>query len=181
MPTRKDRNAPVTSEKKSAAARARAERDRLAGLRTKQPREVYLAKRNAYYHSKMVSDPDGMRAKSRLASAKKRTNPKRIQWHKEYNLKRNFGITQEDYDSMLSVVPGCAICGELPVPGGQRLAVDHDHETNRVRGLLCHKCNKGLGLFKDNPKLLLSAVEYLRLPGDNNMTVEIQRTESRAS
>lgn len=51
----------------------------------------------------------------------------------------------------------CAICGNpLEVP-----CVDHDHETNQVRGLLCNPCNRGLGLFKDKPETLRSAAAYI--------------------
>lgn len=56
----------------------------------------------------------------------------------------------------------CKICGvrEEQAPRG-RLAVDHDHETGRIRGLLCNNCNAGLGQFKDNPELLAAAITYL--------------------
>ena len=53
----------------------------------------------------------------------------------------------------------CAIC-QLP-PGPRRFAVDHDHVTGRTRGLLCLKCNTGLGQFNDSPALLASAMRYL--------------------
>jgi hypothetical protein len=57
----------------------------------------------------------------------------------------------------------CAICGK--VPRSRRLAVDHDHKTGEVRGLLCASgdfgCNKGLGYFNDDPELLRRAYEYL--------------------
>jgi len=61
----------------------------------------------------------------------------------------------------------CEICGELDSHklkwGGRKaLAFDHCHKTNRQRGRLCSRCNTGLGLFHDDPKLLLNAMEYLR-------------------
>jgi hypothetical protein len=49
----------------------------------------------------------------------------------------------------------CEICGDV----GQ--AVDHDHDTGEVRGILCHACNIGLGKFEDNPDLIKLALEYL--------------------
>ncbi len=77
-----------------------------------------------------------------------------------------FGFTVEDYESE-SWNQGhvCAICGqpETDTHTGtlRRLAVDHDHKTGCYRGLLCGKCNKGIGLFKDNVALLKQAIQYL--------------------
>jgi len=76
-------------------------------------------------------------------------------------LKANFGITPERYDEMLAAQDGvCAIC-RRPSPDGRRLHVDHCHSTKKNRGLLCHDCNRGLGIFKDSPALLLRAADYL--------------------
>lgn len=70
-------------------------------------------------------------------------------------------ITPEQYNLMLKKQKGlCWICKDPP--GKQRLALDHCHKTNRVRGLLCSACNTGLGLFKDKPGVLLRAARYLR-------------------
>lgn len=90
------------------------------------------------------------------------------------HLRRKFGITLEQYDAVLAVQNGaCAVC-ETKDPGrttrpdkdaeGKRrfFCVDHDHETGRLRGLLCHHCNTGLGHFKDSPALLISAINYLK-------------------
>ena len=54
----------------------------------------------------------------------------------------------------------CAICDEHSQP--YKLAADHDHDTGRIRGLLCANCNRGVGLFKDSPTRLQAAQEYLR-------------------
>ena len=63
--------------------------------------------------------------------------------------------------------PRCEICGELESHklkwGGRKaLAFDHCHKTNRQRGRLCARCNIGIGFFRDDPRLLLSAMDYLR-------------------
>lgn len=58
---------------------------------------------------------------------------------------------------------GCAICGATSSED-RRMCVDHDHATDRVRGLLCGPCNRGLGLFRDSPTLLAQAIEYLAQP-----------------
>jgi hypothetical protein len=80
---------------------------------------------------------------------------------KWYQLKRQFGIDQEDYMWLLSQQNGvCAVC-EKP-PGSRHLAVDHDHKTNKIRGLLCSNCNAGIGMLRDDPKILLAAVSYLQ-------------------
>lgn len=78
-----------------------------------------------------------------------------------------YGITPDQYDAMLTGQGGrCAICGNPPDPNGvraaSRLHVDHCHETGRVRGLLCSRCNQGLGYFRDDENLLLAAVRYLK-------------------
>jgi hypothetical protein len=76
-------------------------------------------------------------------------------------IKRLFGITPEDYDQMFSDQLGvCAICLRAS-PDGRRLHIDHDHATKVVRGLLCHDCNRGLGIFKDDLNRLSRAIEYL--------------------
>jgi len=77
------------------------------------------------------------------------------------NLRHKFGITLEDYDSMLAQQDGkCAIC-RSEEPKGKRFSVDHNHETGEVRGLLCNSCNVAIGLLKDSPAVLEAAKEYL--------------------
>lgn len=55
----------------------------------------------------------------------------------------------------------CAICSKTEEANGKALAVDHDHETGRVRGLLCDDCNLALGRFQDSPDVLRRAINYL--------------------
>jgi hypothetical protein len=75
-------------------------------------------------------------------------------------LKATFGITLEEYNRRAIAQNNlCMICGEEEV--GIRLAVDHDHETEQLRDLLCRKCNSGLGQFRDNINLLHNAAAYL--------------------
>ena len=71
-----------------------------------------------------------------------------------------YGITLSQYDMMIALQEDrCGICGDLVAR--QNFAVDHDHATNRVRGLLCSQCNLGLGNFRDRPDILRSAILYL--------------------
>lgn len=75
---------------------------------------------------------------------------------------RTYGITLEEYDKMdKEQNRRCAICLEFCITG-RRLAIDHDHKTGRVRGLLCAKCNRALGMFGDSPQTLQRAIEYLK-------------------
>lgn len=77
-----------------------------------------------------------------------------------------FSISTEEYQEMLNQQGGvCAICGQ-PETKYQRgslreLCIDHDHETGKIRGLLCAACNVGLGSFKDSLERLSNAIDYL--------------------
>lgn len=74
---------------------------------------------------------------------------------------KKYGITPDLYDLILQEQSGlCKIC--LQSQPNKRLAIDHCHATNRVRGLLCEKCNRGLGLFQDSVACLNAAIEYLK-------------------
>lgn len=79
------------------------------------------------------------------------------------NFKNKYGITCEERDAIIAEQGGlCAICGSDD-PGGRWGAwhTDHCHQTNKVRGMLCDACNRGLGFFRDNTAFLISAVKYL--------------------
>lgn len=81
---------------------------------------------------------------------------------KNDSLKREYGITLDDYKKIYSEQGGCcAICGKHSEDCKQSLNVDHDHITKKVRGLLCNQCNQALGLLKDNISNLLKAINYL--------------------
>lgn len=70
---------------------------------------------------------------------------------------RKYGVTPEIYQEFFEAQGGvCAIC-HRPI----KLSVDHDHDTDLIRGLLCKDCNLGIGCFGDDPNLVLNAVEYL--------------------
>lgn len=75
-----------------------------------------------------------------------------------------YGITRGTYEAMLRGQGGaCALCGKKePGEGRSLFCVDHDHRTGAVRGLLCARCNKGLGCFDDDAKLLTRAAAYVR-------------------
>jgi len=74
-----------------------------------------------------------------------------------------YGISQEDFDAMLTAQGGkCAICGTAEWRGRHnRPHVDHCHATKAFRGILCDFCNRGLGIFEDDPARLRAAANYL--------------------
>jgi len=79
-------------------------------------------------------------------------------------LKYKYGLTAKDFLQMVEDQKGlCAICHNKPTD--HRLVPDHDHGTGVLRKLLCNSCNTGLGLFKDDPKLLAYALVYLEEHG----------------
>lgn len=77
------------------------------------------------------------------------------------HLKFSYGLSKEEYFKILNNQNGvCAICNNKP---NERLSVDHCHKTKKIRGLLCRKCNAGVGFFKDDINHLQKAIEYLKL------------------
>ena len=84
-------------------------------------------------------------------------NPNIARMKLDDSLRSKYGITVEDYERMHNEQGGvCVIC-----QNADKLVVDHDHITGKVRGLLCHNCNLGLGHFKDNALVLRMAIGYL--------------------
>lgn len=84
--------------------------------------------------------------------------------HDKQLLKR-YGADLGTFDLLMVLQNGrCAICGALPgeVDGARRLHLDHNHETGKIRGLLCMLCNQGLGRFRDDVSLLQAAIDYLQ-------------------
>lgn len=77
--------------------------------------------------------------------------------------KSRYGITWTEYQRLLEKqAGGCAICGVIKLEDNKALAIDHDHQTGKVRGLLCRKCNIGLGQLQDSKELLTRAIAYLQ-------------------
>ena len=82
--------------------------------------------------------------------------------HTRIGAKQN-GIDLAEYNRLFKVQGGkCAVCDIHQSEHEHALVVDHDHITKEVRGLLCHKCNRGLGLFDDNLEKMAQAIKYLK-------------------
>lgn len=104
----------------------------------------------------------------RSSESQRRSRQKNPRVYRNKILRRTFGITLEEYEAMEQAQGGlCAICNQAETEihpkskTTRNLAVDHDHGTGQIRGLLCNSCNRALGLFRDNPQTVRSAAEYL--------------------
>ena len=103
--------------------------------------------------------------------ARRREDPTYGQLNNRNATLRKYGLTPEDYDRMIAEQDGkCAICGKAPgATDGvdkNRLVIDHDHKTGKARALLCDFCNRGIGMFFDDPDLLTAAIAYLLQHGE---------------
>jgi hypothetical protein len=77
-------------------------------------------------------------------------------------LKQRFGITMNEYEKMLAAVNGkCEICGAENSYNGHRLGIDHNHETGKIRGILCKSCNLGISALQENDSIIQSAAQYI--------------------
>lgn len=118
------------------------------------------------YH-KRSNRPCGVRSQCKKCCGESYKNPNRREnYNRDYNLKK-YGLTFDDYNKLFIEQNGCCkICdrhvSEFNKGRKKVLCVDHCHTTNLVRGLLCDKCNRGLGLFNDNIEILKKAIRYLK-------------------
>jgi len=94
----------------------------------------------------------------------KRYSTRYSKHYRDAALKKKYNLEPGEYDAMLHAQNGvCKICKSSDTGrGDQWFVVDHCHETNKVRGLLCNTCNRALGLFKDNISYLEQAILYLK-------------------
>lgn len=86
---------------------------------------------------------------------------RRIEVARDMSFKKRYGISLQEYEACVLLQSNkCLICGSNRT--SRRLAVDHCHKTGKIRGLLCSKCNLGLGNFDDNIDFLSKAIQYLK-------------------
>jgi hypothetical protein len=132
------------------------------------------ARENARQYTKRWVRRNKRRTQAQQRAHYKKTRKQKLAYQKEYNKKNRaarrvymvgyrFGLTKEAYEALKKKQKNrCAICRGKQVKGWKNLAVDHDHKTGKVRGLLCNRCNRVIGAMKDSPKLLWKAALYLR-------------------
>ena len=98
-------------------------------------------------------------SKSSCSYQKREENKERINKNKDRYRIKMYGLTEKKYQKLLKNQDNkCKICRKKP---DKVLAIDHCHKTGEVRGLLCKKCNSGIGFLKDNPGFMAEALFYL--------------------
>lgn len=122
--------------------------------------EHYQANKALYAaKSKAWRDANKERAKTNRKRHYEENKEHSLDYSRSYTLKRKYNLTQAEYNVMLEKQNGtCAICFSKCT---RALAVDHEHSTGRVRGLLCNNCNRGIGHLKENVDTLKCAIDYL--------------------
>ncbi len=121
---------------------------------------------NFMWREKIVvkeNDESTKEYKARYQREYRKLHPEKM---KGYHLKQYFGLPQDEYEALCEKYSNlCAICKRPErnkrLGEAYSLAVDHDHATGKVRGLLCANCNRALGLLEDNPSFFQAAIEYL--------------------
>lgn len=85
-----------------------------------------------------------------------------------YDIYKKYGIDFAIYNKMFKEQEGCCgICKRHQSEFDSRLVVDHNHETGKVRGLLCFQCNTALGLLKENKQSVMNMVIYIQLQNES--------------
>jgi hypothetical protein len=98
-----------------------------------------------------------------------------------YNLRARYGIDAKEKNDMLAKQNNlCAICYK-PFKNKKQTHVDHCHTTNKLRGILCHHCNTGLGKFNDDPKMLQRAIYYIEYHAKQNQPTQLPIEGNRES
>lgn len=129
---------------------------------------------NNYKHSHKIITPKGYKKCPKCSMTKKisdfaknktsndKLNPYCRECTRVYQVSIVYKIDKNAYTKLESEHnKSCAICKTPEKKLSRKLDIDHDHRTNKNRGLLCGKCNKGIGMFNDDPNLLRAAADYL--------------------
>lgn len=117
----------------------------------------------------LINNEWAERNKSRRAEYH-RQNADRWKQNKANNrLIKLYGITLDDYQNMLQKQNHiCSICKSVEKTKNRTLSVDHDHKTNKIRELLCQRCNAALGMLEEDPRIIGNLLDYIKkYKGDN--------------
>jgi len=118
--------------------------------------------------TKDASMEDGLnrRCKPCIKSSRNKNPSGTNEYIRYYKYSKKFGLTEDAFRGMLHAQNyQCAICSDILNVEEGKFAVDHNHSTGEVRGVLCRGCNRGLGYLRDNPTILISASKYLERQG----------------
>lgn len=116
----------------------------------------------SFYKNKYKLDGLNIWCNACFNSSRKIYRDNNLSMIRRINLRKRYNITIDEYEKILLSQNGvCAICRKNNLIK-RRFAVDHNHKTNKIRGILCYKCNVGLGSFEDDTTLLQKAILYLK-------------------
>lgn len=156
----------VDSKRKREAnieCRRKESRDRYQKIKADPEKLSNLRKRNLSWWNKPENN-------TRMKERRKALKAHISEIERNSHIKRTYGLSKEDFMSIISSQGNsCGIC-RIPfsvmsfIKEGRKIrtAVDHDHDTGKVRGILCATCNLGIGFFGDNEEHLQMAIDYLR-------------------
>ena len=134
-------------------------RNKHGRLKNKKPVRAETIKRREYSKKWYQDNKERLDEKS---AEWKRNNLERRHWHEA---KRRYGVTFDQYQALMK--EDCGICGISRSDTDKKFAIDHCHKTEhndgvmKIRGVLCHNCNKGLGSLQDDIGILFKAIKYL--------------------
>ncbi len=130
----------------------------------KKYRDANRDRRNKQKRDRWASDPQNLE-RQRAYRARPGVSKKR----RETSIRRRYDLSMSDLESILASQKHCCAVCCVPIVTVQHRAntanIDHCHATGQVRGVLCNKCNRGIGLLKDDPALLRAALSYLTRTG----------------
>jgi hypothetical protein len=155
--------------RKAASNEMRKERDRIR-YKT-DPEWAEKKRRQARDWGRKNTERNRARAREWAAANPEAVAKRRVDWYcknkkiqRKSTIKRKYGLTPEQYEAMrIAQKDLCAICREPDTYSSTSgLCVDHCHVTGRVRGLLCNRCNRAIGLMRDDERVLQAAAGYIR-------------------
>jgi hypothetical protein len=118
-------------------------------VRAKEQRKLNPEKYRDYDRKRKAKNPDHIRAINKKSNDKRR--------HEKFGLPQGWYTTQYEKQN-----GSCAICYGQQEGKPKDFAIDHNHSTGQIRGLLCNRCNTSIGKFKEDPEILLNAIKYLK-------------------